>query len=362
MDIELQTLQDLLGRDLGLHFNVFDYLCITDGHISEECCLLTLLAICPNAETLSLSGELGELKNWQGISHIVSEITNIDDHETQGVADGTTSSGGTSFHTIKNVQLECSGAGELHADMKDLEYLLWLPALRRLRIDAFDHVSSPAHYHSSPPFESRFETIEIENCFAKGEDFEDLFSMCPALKSLTIEWPSREDNYRRFDWAHLGNSIRKNCSNLQMLCLDHPRDFMLDDDDFRNMMGDMNDEYLQSCHLPGLGSMRSLQHLQSLQVSSIALFGTHRDDSFLPADYSDSDDENEVKHCLEIVTPESLKELVGMSLVLLEGEDPADLVLSALRAPGSFPCGHCHPARTRSGQTGATHRDGLSKG
>ncbi|EME41906.1 hypothetical protein DOTSEDRAFT_55599 [Dothistroma septosporum NZE10] len=312
VDIEVETLQELLRRDLAVPFIVIDYLDLIEGHISEDCGLLILIGICPGVETLNLLGELNHLKYWHDFSQVITEVRHFEDVVSEGslrTANGATPSTGTSFDTISTVNLKCSGGGELHTDIEDLESLLWLPALQRLHTDVFDRRSEPGPYHSPPNLMSRIETLEIENCGANGEDFHDLLPYCPALKILNIEWPSRGDNYRRFDWADLGNCIRENCPNLQTLLLDHPRDSMLDDDAYRNVVGDMNDEYLQNCHLPGLGSMRSLQQLQSYHVSNIALFGTHRDDSFVPADFSDSDDENEVKHCLENVLPESLNEL-----------------------------------------------------
>ncbi|KAI5362200.1 hypothetical protein Slin14017_G074370 [Septoria linicola] len=70
----------------------------------------------------------------------------------------------------------------------------------------------------------------------------------------------------------------------------------------------MTDDYLKEAHLPGLGSLRELELLETLSQSSIALRGTHDDDVFEPDGFRDDDEDGE-KHTLDGLLPPFLKQL-----------------------------------------------------
>ena len=100
--------------------------------------------------------------------------------------------------------------------------------------------------------------------------------------------------------------------NLQHLCLDHESDLDLDDPDAQELFDAMSDYYLRHAHLPGLGPSKDLEKLETLTLSTIALYGTHHDDVF-DADGDDSPDPDAVHYTLEDLLPASLQKLTGES-------------------------------------------------
>ena len=358
----------VLNHDIKLPSNVVEaVMCSltanhrTIGGQTDEACFMLLLALCPQATTLRLEGELGVVRAMAHLNGIIQEVcnkavsartslTHVDclcELELSPVASLQTGRVGqcaplsekvtdnlqprardpaSGYYTVREIHLTKLGEDEEQwIGAQDIVPLLSFPKLEKLTSDFLD-AKSEMPWAGETSVNSSVKTIEIEQCWGKADDLEYLFCNCPDLESLSIQWGMREHNYRRFDWRDLGESIREHLPNLKHLSLEHYADHDPSDRETVEMMEWEEDSYMQNAHLPGLGSLKNLTNLETLTLSNIALRGTHNDDQYDPDGFIDRehmwDDSGEdehgssaahgtKKHTLDDLLPESLQELTG---------------------------------------------------
>lgn len=279
---------------------------------TDEAFFVLLVALCPGVTTLRLEGGLGVLRAVPHINEVLHELYDISQRQSQTSQTSTPAAG---FYTIRDIHLKKLGDGRF-IGAEDIVTLLHFPNVHRLTSDFLDPSISKGSDNEAYPVNSSVDVVEVSQCFAKDENLDALFQACPNAEILSIQWGMRDDNYRRFDWQDIGESITVNMPNLKHLTLNHEPDWDPEDPTVEYMMEMMTDDYLKNAHLPGLGSLRELEHFETLSLSSIALRGTHNDDVFDSDGFRD-DDEDVEKHTLDGLLPPSLKQLHGKSLSLL---------------------------------------------
>lgn len=296
---------------------------------TDEAYFVLLLALCPQVTVLRLEGGVGVMRALPRVGTTLRTVYEI----TQDRRNEAYTRPASGIYTIQKIHLTSLG-DRRRLGAEDLVPLLQLPALQYVTADCLHPSISKGSGSNAFFVDSSVKTISIEQCFAKDEDLEALFMACPNAESLTIEWGSRQDNYRRFDWSQIGDLIMDHMPNLKHLSFDHYADLDPNERNTEEMMAMMDDDFLKSAHLPGLGSLKDLEQLETLSLSNIALFGTHNDDEFRPQELGFNDDDDDYqdveKHTLETLLPDSLKELTGKNESGIDGDAVLILTSSVL--------------------------------
>ncbi|KAK5124478.1 hypothetical protein LTR85_001695 [Meristemomyces frigidus] len=261
----------LVERRLGelniprrVYIPVVDVLEDDQFEISEDVYLVLMLLLCTGLQVLEHEGELNVFGNMGFMRDTLEEVA-----ETAFDDDSTT---------------------------------------RGIRVPRPD-LTRPARF--SGDIVSHIKELIIGACSAQMEDLQVVLQACPDLRTLDIEFFTKESAHRRFDWPILGIALRQSCPNLEQLRLDHERDIMMDDEDIYEMGFD--DEYMKRAMLHGLGSLKQLSHLTTLTIPKNALFGTRGASEGL--DDSDEDSREDYLDTkprgltLDVLLPPSLRRL-----------------------------------------------------
>lgn len=182
--------------------------------------------------------------------------------------------------------------------LADIMPLLRIPSLRHLLVNGFEGTTESFTLNPHKSLQSNLEHLQIEACLTGTDELAPLLAFCPKIRSLTITWPFREENFWRDDWRVLGDALRK-LSDLEALRIIHTKDLLLTVDR-REAQGLAPPETMAQ-HVAPLGSLQSISNLKTLTVSDMALFGNA---GFHPGDSGGSQ-----QQVLATLLPESLQEL-----------------------------------------------------
>ncbi|KAI5363283.1 Putative leucine-rich repeat domain superfamily [Septoria linicola] len=217
-------------------------------HYASSVYELMLLALCKDAQVLHLDGrELigGSAKRHNEWEQVIYSY--MDDFKFQKITMEVWR--GSSSH--ERIQLE------------NINQLLSLSSLHSLALAGVG--DRHGFHHQTQLSPNRLQSLEIRKCDIEVEDFEQLIRACPLLRSLTLQWESRRDNYFREDWHDLGNLVR-GLTCLETLVIDHVDDLEPSTEEELLEEEDLVDS-------DAVGSLSSLSSLKHLTISSVALFG-----------------------------------------------------------------------------------------
>lgn len=324
-DNEKAQIAHLLRVDMNLPSGILEPIVaqVMSSRMSEEAFFMLLMLICPNLDTLHLQGQLREVDKMPLLQATVQYIYNAGSEDTRSnnnFGDGTARSHDTGIYKIRGLVVERDQNHEVPPLLGGR--LLRLPALRTYSALGYD-LTSFLHYLQPATSVCRIEEINLHFFTGFVENLEELLKSTPELKTLNIKWAFHDHNYWRHDWRKLGECFRKYTPKLQHLHFTHARGTMPDHPGGPRFASEET-AFPRPRPQPGIGVLQDLRHLEKLTLSSIALFGAHRDDDFDWDEYKASgmdmthylnDQSARPKRLLESLLPESLRELTGKTCV-----------------------------------------------
>lgn len=299
---------------------------------TDEAHIMLLMLLCPNLGTLVFTGELCVMRRMLLTRDILIYVRacmagDVETNTGESLAPAESRearlrrvelSHEAGLYTIEEVILSntptyTGGCSTL--TYEDMYTLLKMPKLRKLSVAGLDKSSSEEFDYDNPAYVSYNDSFVVElnltSCFAKSEDVAKLLYGCYRLRSLNIQWASKEDAHRRFDWPELGWCFH---ASLRRLYIDHDRNCELGADEVGLLeMGVLDDDYMMKARLPPLHNLQKLRQLTHLTVTKNALLGTvgSRGGFTFPDDDVEFDDwgNGPPLPSLGDVLPESLLEL-----------------------------------------------------
>ena len=324
-DDEKAQIAHLLRVDMNLPSGILEpiFAQVISSRMSEEAFFMLLTLICPNLDTLHLQGQLREIDKMPLLQATLQYIYHAgleDTRSNNDFGDGSARSHDAGIYKIRDLILDRDQNHEAPSVLGGR--LLRLPALRTYSALRYELTDFP---HSLQPGTTGCRIEEINLYFFAGfvDNLQELLENTPELKTLIIKWAFQDHNYWRHDWRQLGDCFRKYSPKLQRLHFMHARRFPPDYPGGPRLASEET-AFPRPKPQPGIGVLQDLRHLEELTLSSIALFGAHRDDDFDWDEYKASgmdmthylDDQSaRPRRTLESLLPESLRKLTGKTCV-----------------------------------------------
>ncbi|KAF2208897.1 hypothetical protein CERZMDRAFT_100881 [Cercospora zeae-maydis SCOH1-5] len=242
-----------------------------------------LLAMCPQARALQVEGEL-HMNSDSLLRTVLIQMST----QPPSLA-------------FRDVQL--NSVGEHTISLADLVPILHLPSMSKLTVSNFKLHPGAIAPGLTSRLRSLLQHLTLMYCAFDILDFAPLLICCPNLRSLSIEWYHREDNFWRMDWPTLGGALRR-LTSLESLRIEHRHDPLMTVN-YREANG-LVPPNLEVNHMLPMGSIRSLERLREAIVPSLALFGGA---GFHSSNETKDDDNNVSQGVLSSLLPASLRRL-----------------------------------------------------